>query len=106
MSDAKHNPGPWEVTGTDRNDQQTVSSRGRLIAVVCHECLRANLPSMEANARLISAAPDMLDVLESVEWNGLGEFRSCPSCFGWKPNGHKPNCKIAAAIRKAKGGTG
>ena len=96
-------------TGSGGRDQDWVmdsipDDNGKVIANVI--VTPQSCEDWPSRARVISAAMDMLDVLESVEWNGLGEFRSCPSCFGWKPNGHKPNCKLAAAIRKAKGGAG
>ena len=63
----------------------------------------------EPDARLIAAAPDLLEVLKAVEWHGHGMAR-CPMCFGWdSKNGgegdkrHSKDCKLAAAIQKAEG---
>jgi hypothetical protein len=62
-----------------------------------------------ADWQLIAAAPELLDALKAVEWNGHGMAR-CPMCFGWdSKNGgegdkrHSKDCKLAAAIAKAEG---
>jgi hypothetical protein len=59
-------------------------------------------------ATLISAAPDMMEVLEEIEWGGSDysrEFDACPWCLEGKKRGHKEDCKFAAALRKARGKT-
>ena len=108
MSEAKHPQGELHTAGifnpgTPRATQWIWSGHGsgeQSGEVVAKDVKPANA------ARIILAwncHDELVAALESVEWNGLGEFRSCPSCFGWKPNGHKPNCKLAVAICKAKG---
>jgi hypothetical protein len=76
-----HTPGPWR---TDRNDIHS----GQISVV--HHCVgndwvevwspdatAADEKEMEANARLIAAAPELLEALESmvemVEMNGFGK---------------------------------
>jgi len=59
-------PGPWEIGDLDRNDQRQVIADGRLICVGAHECLASQEASMEANARLIAAAPDLYVALKAV----------------------------------------
>lgn len=57
----------WHLGPLDKNDQRTVNDGfGQLVAVVCHECLLSRIPEMEANARLIVAAPMMLEALKKV----------------------------------------
>src|SRR5690606_1988033 len=59
----------------------------------------------EANARLSAAGPDLLDALEAVEWAAEDEDRVpvCPWCDMDMPYGHDTWCKLAAALRKARG---
>ena len=59
MSENKFTPGPWE-TGDDYQ-VQTVDKHGYEIAE-----MRIDVPEYEANARLIAAAPDLLEALEAV----------------------------------------
>jgi len=83
MSAAKHTPGPWHVHDGDNRflfvDSQTKGSVCK-IAVNGHS---------EANARLIAAAPEMLELLKAMT--------PCPEC---KMRGipgtqkfHWPNCE-------------
>lgn len=74
---AQHTPGPWTVTeiGTIEDDSHnpaqiaSISPRNR-----------------EANARLISAAPEMLEALEQLE---------CPDCgHTLKYHADKYNCEV------------
>lgn len=75
MSEAKHTPGPWcvqpvpdggmtavlqEGDGYESDDQSSWPNGGFDIA----ECFG---PAQEANARLIAAAPEMLEALMAVE---------------------------------------
>ena len=57
MTDAKHTPGPWEVTGTDT----VQTADGFVVAWGAHFDQDGKT---EANARLIAAAPEMLETLE------------------------------------------
>lgn len=52
-----YTPGPWEVGNLDRNGQRVV--RGEIEVCTCwHHCVGSLEEQMEANARLIAAAPD------------------------------------------------
>lgn len=59
MSKTKHTPGPWEVVDYNievtKGTTYTVNNRG---GVGAHE--------LRANARLIAAAPDMLEALKNI----------------------------------------
>jgi len=63
-----HTPGPWRVGENDRNDQPTVYGENEawLVAVVPHGCLGSMEATAAANARLIAAAPDLLDAAERL----------------------------------------
>lgn len=84
---SKHTPGPW--TGPDENgkfnsdhewsaEHESASSwecapvwaAGRVIALVVHASDSLSLrshPSVTANARLIAAAPDLLEALKGLD---------------------------------------
>ena len=62
----------------------------------------------EANARLIAAAPDLLALVEQVEWlevdEGLqGDFDMCPICYGIRQEGHADGCKLQATLARVRG---
>lgn len=76
---AKHTPGLWEVEDPMGPDTLSIVQADRLphtwviIASVHSDDPDESGPrisqiEMEANARLIAAAPDLLDALERVEW--------------------------------------
>jgi len=52
----------------------------------------------EANAALIAAAPDLLALVEAVEFDADG---FCLWCGGW---GHAPDCPRQRALEQAQGG--
>jgi hypothetical protein len=52
----------------------------------------------EANAYLISAAPDMYAALVDVQWANGG---LCPQCARVQWKGHQPKCLIGVALKKA-----
>lgn len=86
-----HTPGPWKW-------RRVTADRGALIAMLLETedrprphndpCIMAaredwvgfldNAPTGEANARLIAAAPELLEALEGILWaldsNNLGQF--------------------------------
>lgn len=65
----KHTPGPWRVDPHHRFDVQTED--GRLEISTTHEGvlvggIKPDRLEQAANARLIAAAPDLLEALEAV----------------------------------------
>jgi hypothetical protein len=59
----QHTPGPWLIGTTPPNGEQTVGThQGLMVAVAT---TGANIAT-EANARLIAAAPDLLDALQDA----------------------------------------
>lgn len=97
-----HTPGPWQITEMDGEvNRAVVGPDGELIA----DCFAPtaedfNLPQdYEANARLIAAAPELLEALSHLlemvsecQLNGI-----LPDAKEW------PAEKARAAIAKAKG---
>ena len=88
----KHTPGPWEAHKTHYGDDRTwdVSSPLRTVATINDGDGLA-----EANARLIAAAPELLEALEILVAPDDGKIRvdEIKSNFA----------KGKAAIRKARG---
>ena len=60
----QHTPGPWEVTNTDK-DTITIVRRGVFTVAALWSSTQPRY-EQEANARLIAAAPDMLQALAYV----------------------------------------
>ena len=60
---SKHTPGPWKIGATPPNGEQTIGTQQGLMVAVA--TTGANTPT-EANARLIAAAPELLDLLNKV----------------------------------------
>ena len=56
---SKHTPGPWKTTHSEVNGYRVSDSTGWGVAVVLKDT------NDEANARLIAAAPQMLEALEA-----------------------------------------
>lgn len=91
----KHTPGPWElrrIKGKRKFNRIAVKETGQLI------CAMFEAENEEiSNARLIAAAPELLDALRELNqaWGQL-EMRSSDDHLLYK--------KCAAAIRKATEG--
>ena len=60
----KHNPGPWRVHESEYGHWSIESSAGHVLAEVRNGS--AIRTTWKANARLISAAPNMLKVLKEI----------------------------------------
>ena len=87
MIEAKHTPGPWTHEG---HGDITGTENGRKYDVAC-VYLRIPAGRQEANARLIAAAPDLLDALVQF----VGEFEGCYA------DGEPAMIKARATIAKA-----
>ena len=59
----QHTPGPWRIGTTPPNGEQTIGTQQGLMVAVA--TTGANTPT-EANARLIAAAPDLLEALQNL----------------------------------------
>lgn len=100
-----HTQGPWKV---DKNHKGFVDIRRDVdsytsgIATVWEDFYAENY---ESNARLIAAAPDMLEALEEVMGELDVEGLPCPLCGRNLTIGHRRNCiwhVVASAIKKAR----
>ena len=109
--DMGHTPGPWVVAGDSIHDRETKyeSDGARTGDTACRIAtteIMARQGEQEANARLIAAAPDMLEALEEVMGELDVEGLPCPLCGRNLTIGHRHNCLwhvVASAIRKARG---
>ena len=62
---SNHTPGPWKVEGTPRRGWDIFSSaKGCYVAF--DEPLREGAISLEGDARLIAAAPELLEALQEA----------------------------------------
>ncbi len=107
----------WEATDTTRNGKYGIFEHGPGGGVVATVHTSISPAAGHDNARLIAAAPDMLDVLKLVAENEQCACQ-CKTC-GY-PNGYHPNttpidvheytppapclgCQVDAAIALAEG---
>jgi len=96
FSPMARSPEPWTVGIAD--DGVYIDAAGYTIAQVFG--LRGN-----ENARLIAAAPEMLALLEELEWSTKGDRRDenwCPICEGWFKQGHKPDCRLGNLLTELR----
>jgi hypothetical protein len=105
MSGRKHTPGPWFLrlsdNGTPLIEFGPVWAKGSLSYRICAMPAEIMQPlNSYANARLIAAAPDLLDALER-----LLEFVEAHTATGEVIPSHTvEHVRSRAAIAKAKGG--
>ena len=91
---SKHTPGPWRVVDS-WNDHMVESQNGE--EIIWQDGPHDTPTINEANARLIVAAPDLLEALESM----LQSFLITQSLDDYPIDA--PCNKARAAIAKAKG---
>ena len=76
---SKHNSGPWKITHTAINGYRVNDSTGWGVAIVLKDV------NDKANARLIAAAPQMLEALEKIaeigRQKGDATRQHAVSCF-------------------------
>ncbi len=90
----KHTPGPWSPAYLDHAGQRVVKGEHIEICTCWHHSVMSIEKEMEANARIIAAAPDMFEALDrSLSW--LASY----------PGGGASECydQARSAIAKARG---
>lgn len=96
-NETKHTPGPWEAHNGEVTTRQINGRSYRRIAAIQDYGVGC-LPEVDkANARLIAAAPDLLDAAEGV----VGDLERFVSHRG--PGPDQRLALLRAAIAKAKG---
>ena len=95
--ETKHTPGPWKATKLVNNfiniEHSQRNVKGAITLALCRVQARQTWKNeAEANARLIAAAPDLLEALQEAKHMFAGEYP-----------GHPTTERIFAAIEKATG---
>lgn len=95
MSAAKHTPGQWAI---DWNiSRLDIHSGGKLIATLRRSTKDVDDAEAAANARLIGAAPDLLEAaMAALAYNDAVRFPDGRGDFSWAPH-------LRAAIAAATG---
>ena len=95
MKKATHTPGPWRVSLVD--DTRVEDATGNCVAEIDGDYNQPETwPAMEANSRLIAAAPDLLEALERMTYLQSGGPVKSSDADKWLK-------EARAAIAKAKG---
>lgn len=66
MSAAQHTPGPWSVDPIDDLDAHILGKPNGFCADIIADVKSFDLDEGQANARLIAAAPDLLEALKGA----------------------------------------
>jgi hypothetical protein len=67
MSESRFTPGPWRAEGPDDFRDFNILHDGDSLAVAAAVSNMRSLDEIEANARLIAAAPDLIEALEDLK---------------------------------------
>jgi hypothetical protein len=63
----KFSPGPWSIDGSvNAGNLDVINGEGRIAMIDDSRSTGWNVPTINANARLIAAAPDMYALLQDV----------------------------------------
>jgi hypothetical protein len=97
-------PGPWHIESLEMLENAVIAFAGYVVSII--KPIPGGMEIAEANARLISTAPELFEALKAVEWGYErcdGELDCCPNCHEPEEKGHDKDCQLAAAIRKVEG---
>lgn len=99
MSEAKHTPGPWSVVKPqdERVQQFRIFSNRKYIGSIGNS--DETVAETKANARLIAAAPDLLEAIKEYFEAYANEGKKP----GWIKRVGAARRKVNAAIAKAEG---
>ena len=99
MTEAKHTPGPWITDRTVDENKLAVRPKNSPFAICVFEAFVKN---SEANARLIAAAPDLLEALKQIADFHIGDCPAAVEEVDFAKNINREIRKIAsAALLKA-----
>ena len=96
----EHTPGPWKRSIVNRNFSPKIYGPDDWMVADCSRIVKRSMEEETANARLIAAAPELLEALEAFA-NVGPEGRGF---YGWHEAYNPAIAKARAAIAKAKGG--
>jgi len=93
----KFSPGPWSIDGSvNAGNLDVINGEGRIAMIDDSRSTGWNVPTINANARLIAAAPDLLAALREIhDAIAAGEGDFSPSGDWYR--------EASAAIAKALG---
>lgn len=108
---AAHTPGPWAYTGNDDNDfvvwgpgeDQFLANVGNVRLGPVGAMVAFDLTS-QANARLIAAAPDLLEALKEMVASGKIEGPKVADMAAYKARYEAALRAARSAIQRAEGG--
>lgn len=101
-----HTPGPWilETHGCERRaDYWHITGANGQFICHFHQMVAQAMPSTLANARLIAAAPELLEALTEMT-ERYAELVNCGDCGNWDPEEETEVIAARAALAKARGG--
>lgn len=91
-NETKHTPGPWQNDDTLKyNQRHCIRHNGLIIALICKSAMDRTEQDAEANARLIAAAPELLEACTAAWQEQLTSNHTAET--------HR---KLSEAIRKAQ----
>jgi len=111
MSTTQHTPGPWHIGSGNgegsifaKNGRMRLETGGTTLYAICHNVSTWNIDEDDANARLIAAAPQMLEALQALMQQAVKDAEY------YAPDGNEPiwafimdaSDAIAKATRGAK----
>lgn len=112
MSEEKWTTGDWKFKPTEDNvsiDEPScggsIMSGDTHIARVWND-VSENEEEYIANGNMLSAVKTMYEVLLSIEWiDDMDDYtrRFCPECVKYDYAGHDSDCRLNAALKKARG---
>lgn len=104
MNTTKHTPGPWTAERCDTG-MEILDMNQESVAVACHYGDPYSSIREEANAKLIAAAPELLEALEEIlsAWEKLPEGHYPPAIVqNWLAQDVQPAMDtVRTAIAKA-----
>lgn len=95
---SKHTPGPWV-----HHPEDNIISHGdgRLLIEWQGRSKHVSAEERDANARLIAAAPELLEALQLLEAEMVLSGNAGSEDYGWKPAIEKTRAAIAKATGSA-----
>lgn len=78
MTKTQHTPGPWEHAITDQYSQSVDIFESGNARTIARTVLNYPIKTQEANARLISAAPDLLEACKKAANSFKAQFMEGP----------------------------
>jgi len=103
---ARHTPGPWDAITSDGRNYRIIGGEEAGYVAIVEAIFQPRQNA--ANARLIAAAPDLLEACKAASAVLTGFYNAVADSIGeWESDGSRPLYKaekiLRAAIAKAEG---